>query len=87
MKVSAQAWQQKKHHHHPAPGTTSSTTEPQENLGPTTAYYEGTRTSQKKRSRTIARKQKYKYNSPTSVEGRISFLILLILEQLGHSTV
>jgi hypothetical protein len=65
----------------------SSTTEPQENSGTTTAYCEGTRTSQKKTSRTIARKQKYKYNSPTSVEGRISFLILLTLEQLGYSTI
>jgi hypothetical protein len=77
----------KKYHHHPAPGTMVSTTELQENSGQMTAYCKGTRTSQKKRSRAIARKQNYKYNSPMSVEGRISFLIHLTLEQLGHSTI
>jgi hypothetical protein len=88
VKISAQAWQQKKKHcHHPTPRTALSIAELQKNSGQMTSYYKGTRTSQKKRPRVIARKQKYKYNSPTSVEGCISFLILLTLEQLGHSTV
>jgi hypothetical protein len=87
MKISAQAWQQKKHRHYPAQRMALSITELQKNSGQTTSYYKGTRTSQKKRPRAIARKQKYKYNSLMSVEGRISFLILLTLEQLSHSTV
>jgi hypothetical protein len=33
------------------------------------------------------KKKKYKYNSPTSVEGSISFLTLLTLEQLDHYTI
>jgi hypothetical protein len=52
-----------------------------------TAYCKRIRTSQKKRSRIIARKQKYNNNSPTSIEGRIIFLILLALKQLNHCTI
>jgi hypothetical protein len=87
LKVSTEAWQQKRHHHHPMLGMARLTTEPQENSGSMTACCERTRTSHKKRSRIIARKQKYNDNSPTSVEGRIIFLILLALKQLNHSTI
>jgi hypothetical protein len=52
-----------------------------------TACYKRTRTSQKKRSRITARKQKYNDNSPVSDEGRIIILIILALKQLNQSTI
>jgi hypothetical protein len=51
-----------------------------------TACCERIRTSQKKQSRIIARKEKYKDNPPMSIEGCIFFLICLALKQLNHST-
>jgi hypothetical protein len=52
-----------------------------------TACCKRIRTSQKKRSRITARKQKYNDNSPVSDKGHIIILIILALEQLNHSTI